>query len=138
MGNNSCCDSSSAQRHRETNPQPNYTSSYQKTQPNKSQKQISTGNPPPAVTPEPEGQLIEEPITPQNNRRASLGSSVKMSSNSGGKISQISSVKNKNDNLPQSKINQFNLVKSIQAHDKIIVCMIELQNFFPFVFTDDF
>ena len=133
MGSNGCCGSFNdqrqvANRHRETSPQANYTSNYQKTQPNKSQKQISTGNPPPVITPEPEGQLIEEPITPQNNRRASLGSSVKMSSNSGGKISQISSVKNKNDNLPQSKINQFNLVKSIPAHDKIIVCMIELQS----------
>ena len=131
MGNNGCCGSVNAQKqpepnkHRETNPQLINKSNSQPKHQNKSQKQIQKENPPPIITPTPDGQLIEENIKPQNNKRVSLGSSIE-DNNSGGRISQISSAKN--NNLPQTKINPFKLVKSIKGHDKIIVCMIELQN----------
>lgn len=131
MGNNGCCGPVNAHkqpepnRHRDTNPQTNNQSNYQPNQQNKSQKQTQEENPPPVITPTPEEQLIEEPIKPQNNKRVSLGSSI-MDNNSDGRISQISSAKN--NNLTQTKFNRFKLGKSIKAHDKIIVCMIELEN----------
>ena len=69
-----------------------------------------------------------EPITNQNNIHISYDPSITMSNYSGGEISQMSQVKNENNNIPQIKLNLFNLEKSIQAHDEIIVCMIELRN----------
>ena len=109
-------------------PQSNDPSNYQPTQPNKSQNQISTGNPPTIITPSEEGQLKVEPITNQNNIHISYDPSITMNNYSGGEISQMSKVKNENNNLQQIKLNPFNLEKSIQAHDEIIVCMIELRN----------
>jgi len=134
MKNNGYYGSTNDQKQPEVNiytnitPQSNNPSNYQPNQPNKIQNHISPGNPPPIITPSEEGQLKVEPITTQNNKHISLDPSIAMSNYSSGEISQIFKVKNKNNNLAQIEHNPFNLEKSIQAHDEIIVCMIELRN----------
>ena len=110
---------------RETNHQPNYSLNYQITQPKERETQIPLGNSTPLITASHWIELINEPVKPKFSKHISLGSS-KISNNSNGKISQVLIAKNKN--LSKMKNNPFKLVKSIQAHDKVIVCMIELQN----------
>ena len=82
-------------------------------------------------TPDPENLIDEPQIGPQNVKSPSFSSDVKNSNNDGERISQVSSVKNnptKKSQVSQVKINDFKMVNSINAHDKIIVCMIELKN----------
>ena len=67
----------------------------------------------------------------QMTKRASLGTSV-VNSNSGGRLSQRTSEIHGNGDLQNitelGSINSFRLKHSFVAHDKIIVCMIELKN----------
>ena len=81
-------------------------------------------------------QLISEPSLPNdmNIKRVSMGSSIS-NKNSGDGMSRITSEiykKNTNNNKVNT-ITKFNLtnpklVQDFTAHDKIIVCMIELHN----------
>ena len=141
MGNNTCCESQNnlnkknqdkpENKHHETVPQENYQPQQRQTESQIKQTHIKTLEEKITPTPNPEEQLIEEPIAPQNKGPTSLGSSVKNSDNTGERISQVSSLKNKKSKGAQfskAKINKFQMVKSINAHDKIIVCMIELSN----------
>ena len=125
MGNMACCESTKNANQANQN----------NTQANKHIDTISPANPKlnsknPATKPKTnQGTGINEEVSlPENQRRASIGSSVKMSSNSGGRISPASSVKKNYSNLPKDKINPFKMEKSFLAHKKIIVCMIELEN----------
>ena len=109
----------------ETNHRPNYSLNYQQTQPKKIQKEIPLRNSVQLITSSQRVELIKEPVKPKFNKPISLRSS-RLNNNSNRKISQISIAKNKN--LSEMILNPFKLVKSIQAHDKMIVCMTELQN----------
>ena len=83
----------------------------------------------PGIKTTPNDGLIEEPNLSREGKRISIGSSVKMSShNSGGRISPASSVKKNYSKLPKDKIKPFKMANSFLAHNKIIVCMIELEN----------
>ena len=124
MGNMACCES------------PNNTkpANQNNTQVNKhvdtlppDNTKLSSKNPGTKTTPK--NGLIEEPSLPREGKRISIGSSVKMSShNSGGRISPASSVKKNYSKLPKDKIKPFKMANSFLAHNKIIVCMIELEN----------
>ena len=90
MGNMACCDSPNNPKQANQNNPPV----------NKHIDTITPANPKlnsknPATKPKTnQGTGINEEVSlPENQRRASIGSSVKMSSNSGGRISPASSVK---------------------------------------------
>ena len=124
MGNMACCES------------PNNTkpANQNNTQVNKhvdtlppDNTKLSSKNP--GIKTTPNDGLIEEPNLSREGKRISIGSSVKMSShNSGGRISPASSVKKNYSKLPKDKIKPFKMANSFLAHNKIIVCMIELEN----------
>ena len=143
MGANQCCDTKANRQSNNPN-QPVYSNQIRsnsnlyssKPNPNLSTKGKSDiyidSNPPknyqsiPLPQQETPGQLIEETSNPsRGQRRVSLGASVR-NSYSGGNMSPVSSVKN--EALKTTKYNPFKISRSIQAHDKIIVCMIELLN----------
>ena len=124
MGNMACCES------------PNNTrpANQNNTQVNKHVDTLSPDNTKlnsknPGIKTTPNDGLIEEPNLSREGKRISIGSSVKMSShNSGGRISPASSVKKNYSKLPKDKIKPFKMANSFLAHNKIIVCMIELEN----------
>ena len=124
MGNMACCES------------PNNTrpANQNNTQVNKHIDTLSPDNTKlnsknPGIKTTPNDGLIEEPNLSREGKRISIGSSVKMSShNSGGRISPASSVKKNYSKLPKDKIKPFKMANSFLAHNKIIVCMIELEN----------
>ena len=76
-------------------------------------------------------QLIPEQRLPsEKNKRASMGSSI-INSNSGERMSQITPINannNKNNTITKFNLTNPKLVQDFTAHDKIIVCMIELHN----------
>ena len=124
MGNMACCES------------PNNTkpANQNNTQVNKHVDTLPPDNTKlnsknPGIKTTPNDGLIEEPNLSREGKRISIGSSVKMSShNSGGRISPASSVKKNYSKLPKDKIKPFKMANSFLAHNKIIVCMIELEN----------
>lgn len=124
MGNMACCES------------PNNTrpANQNNTQVNKHVDTLAPDNTKlnsknPGIKTTPNDGLIEEPNLSREGKRISIGSSVKMSShNSGGRISPASSVKKNYSKLPKDKIKPFKMANSFLAHNKIIVCMIELEN----------
>ena len=124
MGNMACCES------------PNNTkpANQNNTQVNKHVDTLSPDNTKlssknPGIKTTPNDGLIEEPNLPREGKPTSIGSSAKMSGhNSGGRISPASSVKKNYSKLPKDKIKPFKMANSFLAHNKIIVCMIELEN----------
>lgn len=75
-------------------------------------------------------QLIPEQRLPsEKNKRASMGSSI-INSNSGemSQITPINAKNNKNNTITKFNLTVPKLVQDFTAHDKIIVCMIELHN----------
>jgi len=125
MGNMACCESTNNTK--PANPKTNtQTNKHIDTLPPDNTK-LNSKNPEIKTTPN-DG-LIEEPNLPREGKPTSIGSSAKMSShNSGGRISPASSVKKNYSKLPKDKIKPFKMANSFLAHNKIIVCMIELEN----------
>ena len=142
MGNQ-CCDSTNHQKnvHKETVPPDNYynnansqfNNNYNKSsnyQPNN--KKLSLANNKKSTPDEDKNNLLDEGSERKEmNKRVSLGTSV-VNSNSGGKISQrTSEVHGRGDLQNITELGQmplFKLKRGFQAHEKIIVCMIELKN----------
>ena len=124
MGNMACCESTNNTK---ANPKTNtQTNKHIDTLPPDNTK-LNSKNP--GIKTTPNDGLIEEPNLSREGKRISIGSSVKMSShNSGGRISPASSVKKNYSKLPKDKIKPFKMANSFLAHNKIIVCMIELEN----------
>ena len=124
MGNMACCESTNNTK---ANPKTNtQTNKHIDTLPPDNTK-LNSKNP--GIKTTPNDGLIEEPNLPREGKTTSIGSSVKMSShNSGGRISPASSVKKNYSKLPKDKIKPFKMANSFLAHNKIIVCMIELEN----------
>ena len=125
MGNMACCESTNNTK--PANPKTNtQTNKHIDTLPPDNTKLNSKS---PGIKTTPNDGLIEEPNLSREGKRISIGSSVKMSShNSGGRISPASSVKKNYSKLPKDKIKPFKMANSFLAHNKIIVCMIELEN----------
>ena len=125
MGNMACCESTNNTK--PANPKTNtQTNKHIDTLPPDNTK-LNSKNP--GIKTTPNDGLIEEPNLSREGKRISIGSSVKMSShNSGGRISPASSVKKNYSKLPKDKIKPFKMANSFLAHNKIIVCMIELEN----------
>ena len=125
MGNMACCESTNNTK--PANPKTNtQTNKHVDTLPPDNTK-LNSKNP--GIKTTPNDGLIEEPNLSREGKRISIGSSVKMSShNSGGRISPASSVKKNYSKLPKDKIKPFKMANSFLAHNKIIVCMIELEN----------
>ena len=125
MGNMACCESPNNTK--PANPKTNtQTNKHIDTLPPDNTK-LNSKNP--GIKTTPNDGLIEEPNLSREGKRISIGSSVKMSShNSGGRISPASSVKKNYSKLPKDKIKPFKMANSFLAHNKIIVCMIELEN----------
>ena len=124
MGNMACCESPNNTR--PANQNNTQVNKHVDTLPPDNTK-LSSKNP--GIKTTPNDGLIEEPNLSREGKRISIGSSVKMSShNSGGRISPASSVKKNYSKLPKDKIKPFKMANSFLAHNKIIVCMIELEN----------
>ena len=125
MGNMACCESTNNTK--PANPKTNtQTNKHVDTLPPDNTK-LNSKNP--GIKTTPNDGLIEEPSLQMEGKRISIGTSVKMSShNSGGRISPASSVKKNYSKLPKDKIKPFKMANSFLAHNKIIVCMIELEN----------
>ena len=124
MGNMACCESPNNTR--PANQNNTQVNKHVDTLPPDNTK-LNSKNP--GIKTTPNDGLIEEPNLSREGKRISIGSSVKMSShNSGGRISPASSVKKNYSKLPKDKIKPFKMANSFLAHNKIIVCMIELEN----------
>ena len=124
MGNMACCESPNNTR--PANQNNTQVNKHVDTLPPDNTK-LNSKNP--GIKTTPNDGLIEEPNLSRGGKRISIGSSVKMSShNSGGRISPASSVKKNYSKLPKDKIKPFKMANSFLAHNKIIVCMIELEN----------
>ena len=124
MGNMACCESPNNTR--PANQNNTQVNKHVDTLPPDNTK-LSSKNP--GIKTTPNDGLIEEPSLQMEGKRISIGTSVKMSShNSGGRISPASSVKKNYSKLPKDKIKPFKMANSFLAHNKIIVCMIELEN----------
>jgi len=124
MGNMACCESPNNTR--PANQNNTQVNKHVDTLPPDNTK-LNSKNPGTKTTPN--NGLIEEPSLSMEGKRISIGTSVKMSShNSGGRISPASSVKKNYSKLPKDKIKPFKMANSFLAHNKIIVCMIELEN----------
>jgi len=124
MGNMACCESPNNTR--PANQNNTQVNKHVDTLPPDNTK-LNSKNP--GIKTTPNDGLIEEPNLSREGKRISIGSSVKMSShNSGGRISPVSSVKKNYSKLPKDKIKPFKMANSFLAHNKIIVCMIELEN----------
>ena len=124
MGNMACCESPNNTR--PANQNNTQVNKHIDTLPPDNTK-LNSKNP--GIKTTPNDGLIEEPNLSREGKRISIGSSVKMSShNSGGRISPASSVKKNYSKLPKDKIKPFKMANSFLAHNKIIVCMIELEN----------
>ena len=124
MGNMACCESPNNTR--PANQNNTQVNKHVDTLPPDNTKLSSKNT---GIKTTPNDGLIEEPNLSREGKRISIGSSVKMSShNSGGRISPASSVKKNYSKLPKDKIKPFKMANSFLAHNKIIVCMIELEN----------
>ena len=145
MGNQ-CCDSTHNQKniHKETVPPDNnyqnavIRSQFNNNYNNKSSnyqlnnKKLSLTNNKKSTPDEDKNKLLDEGSERNEMaKRVSLGTSV-VNSNSGGRISQrTSEVHGRGDLQNITELGQmppFKLKRGFQAHDKIIVCMIELKN----------
>ena len=150
MGNQCCASANDKNVHKETVPPENYNSRYNKSQQNNIQslpqndyyqssnnnlnKKKSTPSQNKLKSIPDEGRnLLDNESGGNEGRRASLGSSI-VNSNSGGRMSQRTSEihgrgrHNEQNIMELNSIPPFKMKQTIPAHDKIIVCMIELKN----------
>lgn len=152
MGNQCCASSNEKIKnvHKETLSQDNYDNLYNKSQQNNKQSlpqndyyKISNNNlnnkkSTPSQnklksTPDEDRNLLDNESGGNEGRRVSMGSSI-ANSNSGGRMSQRTSEIHGRGRYNEQNITELNSIlpfkmkQSFQAHDKIIVCMIELKN----------
>ena len=145
MGNQCCASANDKNVHKETVPPENYKSQqnniqsppqndyYQSSNNNLNKKKSTPSQNKLKSIPDEDRNLLDNESGGNEGRRASLGSSI-VNSNSGGRMSQRTSEihgrgrHNEQNIMELNSIPPFKMKQTIPAHDKIIVCMIELKN----------